>query len=205
MSEIQRYKLHCGWLHECAPYFKPATIQIHVPMVLASDHDKCVNELKTKLADAVELLRKKQAYLEKPYPYGAHSYDGKGIAKNILAETKAFLASYSDLLSATRTATAGEVGVTKDEAGRIVASQDEEGSILSVIQDHVPMVLASDHDKCVNELKTKLADAVELLRKKQEYLEESYPYGAHSYGSKGIAKNILAETKAFLSRYGDKS
>lgn len=57
MSEITRYKLHCGWLYECASYFKPAAIQDDVPMVLASDHDKRVAELEAELAEAVELLK----------------------------------------------------------------------------------------------------------------------------------------------------
>ena len=49
MSEITRYKLHCGWLYECASYFKPAAIQDDVPMVLASDHDKRVAELEAEV------------------------------------------------------------------------------------------------------------------------------------------------------------
>ncbi|AYN94383.1 hypothetical protein EAW52_10635 [Pseudomonas sp. LTJR-52] len=51
MSEITRYKLHCGWLYECASYFKPAAIQDDVPMVLASDHDRRVAELEEKLEE----------------------------------------------------------------------------------------------------------------------------------------------------------
>ncbi len=53
----------------------------------------------------------------------------------------------------------------------------------------------------VEMLKAQLAEAVGLLRKKQEYLEAPYPCGAYSYGSDGTARTALAEVKDFLARH----
>jgi len=71
----------------------------------------------------------------------------------------------------------------------------------SAIQDDVPMVLASDHDKRVAELEAELAEAVELIKQAKPLVDLLFYGGSMDRQSGERVKELFH----MFGRHGDKS